>query len=114
MSTAIELTLSFHPLARKPSVRRLGRRWDIHLVIDGEDHVFEEGPVHRVEVASGAHTVEVFFTGAGLQLFAGALGIRYGRRALRLEVGEGRTARVHYQGGVFWHVFGGELTASST
>jgi len=110
MTSALELTLEFHFLAAKPSVRRFGRRWDIHVVVDGQDHVFEEGPIHRLSVEPGQHAVEVFFTGAGLQALAGALGIKYGRRSIGLQVDEGQTAHIHYKGGMFWNAGGGELT----
>jgi hypothetical protein len=113
MSSTLELTLVFHFLAAKPSVRRWGRRWDTHVVVDGKDHVFEEGPSHSLSVEPGQHTVDVFFTGAGLQALAGALGIRYGRRSIELQVNEGRTAHIHYKGGMFWGAGGGKLSLKS-
>ena len=109
MSGKLVLTLEFHPLARRPDIRRLGRRWDIHVVIDGTDHRFEEGPRHEMEVSAGTHNVEVYFTGAGFQFLAGLLGIRYGRRSTQVAVEEGETANLRYKGGMFWHMGGGSL-----
>jgi len=105
----IVLELRFHPLARRPDKRYLGRRWDIVMSVDGEEHVFEEGPRHEVEIPAGRHDIEVFFRAAGIMVAARALGIRYGRESLPVDVPAGGEVTLEYRGGMFWTLYGRTL-----
>lgn len=109
MGTAgvIELSLHFSALARRPDVRRAGRRWDVCIEVDGELHVREEGPRHVVPVAPGEREVRVWFRGAGLA----ALGrfFRFGMRNVRVDVPTGGGVRLLYEGSTFWHLGGRAL-----
>lgn len=105
----LELSFDLHPLSHRPDLRRFGRRWDTHVVIDGVDHVFEEAEVHRVPLFPGERSVEVYFTGAGLQRLGGMLGLKHGRTSLKVEARAGQTVRVQFRGGMFWTLSGGTL-----
>ena len=105
----LELSFDLHPLGQRPDLRRFGRRWDTHIVIDGQDHVREESEVHRVPLSPGEREVEVYFTGAGLQRLGGLLGIKHGRARLKVEARAGHTVRVQFRGGMLWAVSGGAL-----
>jgi len=105
----IVLSLRFHPLARRPDVRRIGRRWDTVISVDGVEHVFEEGPKHELEVAAGRHDVDVYFRAAGIMVVAKALGIRYGRERLTVDVPAGGEVVLQYKGGMFWTLRGHSL-----
>lgn len=105
----VVLMLRFHPLARRPDIRRFGRRWDVVLKVDGDEHVFGEGPRHEVEVSAGRHEVEVAFRATGIMVVAKALGIHYGRKSLMIDVPAGGEVALEYRGGVFWTLLGGVL-----
>lgn len=107
--TTLELSFDLHPLAPRPDLKRFGRRWDTHIVVDGKDHVFEEDEIHRVKVSPGPHQIELYFTGAGLQRLGGMLGLRHGRCAVKIEARTGFTVRLQFRGGLLWSVRGGEL-----
>ena len=109
MSGRITLKLRFHPLARRPDVPRIGRRWDVVVVVDGVEHVFSEGPKHELNVAPGHHEVEVFFRAAGIMFVARVLGLRYGRKSLQVEVPSEGELTLEYAGGMFWTFGGGTL-----
>ncbi|MDQ3031083.1 MAG: hypothetical protein M3Y87_01600 [Myxococcota bacterium] len=105
MSNAtLELSLQFAALARRPDVRRLGRRWDVCIEVDGTLHVFEEGPRHSIAMSPGAHDVAVWFRGAGVALLARFM--RLGSRKIRVEAAPGATVRLVYVGSTFWHMGG--------
>ena len=101
---SLELSLEFALLARRPDVRRFGRRWDICVEVDGTLHVFEEGPRHVIPISAGAHDVAVWFRGAGVAILAG--GMRFGHKKLRIEAAPGSTVRIVYVGSTFWHMGG--------
>lgn len=107
----LRLVLDFHPLARRPDLRRWGRRWDVEVVVDGTLHVFEEGPRHELVVPPGPHRVEVAFRPAGLASLARRM--RLGGRSLEVQVPDGGTAELTYRGGLFWHV-GGSAALTQT
>ena len=92
-------------LARRPDIRRFGRRWDVCVDIDGMLHVFEEGPRHTLAVAPGQHKVTVWFRGAGIAILA--RWFRYGLRRAEVTVDPGSVVHLTYQGSAFWHM-GGE------
>jgi hypothetical protein len=96
------LSLHFHSLARRPDVRRFGRRWDVVLRVDGTEHVFEEGPRQVVEVTAGHHEVEVVFRPTGFASLARLLGLRYGRERIAVEVPDNGEVTLEYHGGMFW------------
>jgi hypothetical protein len=100
----LELSLVFSPLARRPDVRRFGRRWDVCVEVDGTLHVFEEGPRHVIPISPGAHDVAVWFRGAGIAFLA--RGLRAGLRRIRIEAAPGSTVRLVYEGSTFWHMGG--------
>lgn len=106
MSTAgvIELSLHFSALARRPDVRRLGRRWDVCIEVDGELHVREEGPRHVVPVAPGKHEIKVWFRGAGLAVLGRFF--RLGLRTVEVDVPAGGSVRLLYEGSTLWHLGG--------
>lgn len=100
----LELSLRFALLARRPDVRRLLRRWDVCVSVDGALHVFQEGPKHVLPIAPGPHRIEVWFRGAGLALLARP--IRFGRRSLAIVAPDHGTVRLVYEGSTFWHMGG--------
>lgn len=94
-------------------MRRPFRRWDVCLEVDGQLHVFEEGPQHTVAVSPGPHRVSVWFRGAGLAILARWL--RYGRRSVDVTVDPGGVTRLTYEGSTLWHMGGrAELVVSSS
>ncbi|MEQ1773364.1 MAG: hypothetical protein ABL891_06220 [Burkholderiales bacterium] len=105
MDGTINLTLKFAPLARRPDIRRFGRRWDVCVEIDGVLRVFQEGPRHTVTVSPGPHKVTVWFRGAGIAILG--RWFRYGLRSLNVTVKPGAALQVTYEGSAFWHM-GGE------
>ena len=105
MDATIELTLQFSPLARRPDIRRLARRWDVCVDVDGVLQVFKEGPHHTVAVSPGPHKVTVWFPGAGIAILG--RWIRYGVRSVNVTVEPESTLHLIYQGSAFWHM-GGE------
>ena len=105
MTSTIELTLQFSPLARRPDIRRPLRRWDVCVDVDGVLRVFQEGPCHTITVAPGSHKVTVWFRGAGIAILA--RWFRYGSRSVNVTVEPGSTLHLTYQGSAFWHM-GGE------
>lgn len=104
--SSISLVLSFHSLARRPDVRRFGRRWDVVAKVDGVEHVREEGSRHHFDVAPGTHEVEVFFRPAGAMFLARWLGLAYGNETLRVDVPETGEVELTYTGSMFWHMGG--------
>ncbi len=103
--TAITLHLSFHPLARRPDVHRLGRRWDVVMKVDGVEQVRQEAPTHRFDVAPGKHQIEVFFRPAGVAFLARWFGMVAGRETLSLDV-PATGVELTYTGSMFWHMGG--------
>jgi hypothetical protein len=102
---AIELTLRFAPLARRPDIRRFGRRWDVCVEVDGHLHVFQEGPRHVIPTGAGSHVVRVWFRGAGIAILS--RWVRFGKKEIAVEVAPESTVRLLYQGSTFWHAGGG-------
>ena len=105
MVGTIELALKFAPLARRPDIRRFGRRWDVCLDVDGVLRVFQEGPRHVVSVVPGSRKVTVWFRGAGIAILG--RWFCYGLRSVNITVELGLTLHVTYEGSTFWHM-GGE------
>lgn len=104
--TAIELALDLSVFASGPVS---GSTWDTLIRIDGTEHRFNGGEVHRVPCAPGTHAVEVEFAAAELQLIAKAMGYRAGLEKISVDVAEGQTAKLIYKGGVFWKYGSHEL-----
>lgn len=100
----IELSLHFSALARRPDLRRLGRRWDVCIEVDGELHVREEGSRHVVPAAAGLREIKVWFRGAGLAVLGRFF--RFGLRSVRVDVPAGGAVRLLYEGSTLWHLGG--------
>src|SRR5262245_33031653 len=104
MSGIIVVQLGFDWAAMRPDRTLLGRRWDVHVCVDGEDHVFREGPLHQVDVPAGHRVVEVFFKGAGINISYRAFPFRWGLARTEVDVADGQTVRLSYWGGMWWHM----------
>ena len=93
MSAQIELSYKLHWLASRPDVQHNTQRWIVHIMVDGKDHVFDEGPRHRVEVDPGSHEVEFFATAAARLWVAKALDVKYGRTSTTVSPFRARSRR---------------------
>ena len=102
--SSLELALQFAPLARRPDVRRLGRRWDVCIEVDGVLSVFKEGPRHVMPISAGPHEVVVWFRGAGIAILG--RWSRFGLRRLQVVAEPGTPLRLVYEGSTFWHMGG--------